>query len=204
MRPSCRPQASTAGACRPPSPLDPAVVGLLVGEHPLVGRPALEGRRAVGVMHMGRVLEDEHVEASPPSPFGAWSGMPDHAPNGLGGLASNMLVFQDPTHMHHPDGWPTLPRLAHVRVGLHPRADLLPLDRAGLAGRPAPADDARGRQLGGMPDQHPQADRSCNEMDAVRREIQATKDLQAYIDAQAGGPGRGSSGSSGTRSRRAR
>src|SRR5205823_10368394 len=32
---------------------------------------------------------------------------------------------------------------------------------------------------------------SCDEMDSVRKEIRDTRELQRYVDAQAGGPGKG-------------
>ena len=38
---------------------------------------------------------------------------------------------------------------------------------------------------------NPRTDQSCDEMTAIRLQAQDTYDLQAYVDAQYGGPGRG-------------
>jgi microsomal dipeptidase-like Zn-dependent dipeptidase len=115
---------------------------------------------------------------------------PDHAPNGLGGLAANLLVFQDPARTHDPEGWPSFTGWpTYEWVFTHEQTYYRWIERAwrgGLRLVTLLAVDNSAACLVNV-----QRTEDCNEMDAVRRQIQAAKDLQEYIDAQAGGPGKG-------------
>jgi microsomal dipeptidase-like Zn-dependent dipeptidase len=120
---------------------------------------------------------------------------PDHAPNGLGGLAANMYVFQDPTRTHHPDGWPTFQGWPTYQwVFTHEQTYYRWIERAwrgGLRLLTLLAVDNSGACLSNVHRDGSPGTESCNEMNSVRRQIKATKEMQAYIDAQAGGPGKG-------------
>ncbi len=115
---------------------------------------------------------------------------PDHAPNGTGAFAANMLVFQDPSRTHDPGGWPTFAGWpTYEWVFTHEQTYYKWIERAwrgGLRLMTLLAVDNSAACLINV-----YKTESCNEMDAVRRQIAAAKELQAYIDAQAGGPGKG-------------
>ena len=115
---------------------------------------------------------------------------PDHAPNGLGGLASNMLVFQDPTHTHHPDGWPTFQGWpTYEWVFTHEQTYYRWIERAWRGGMRLLTLLAVDNSAACLVNVHRTA--SCNEMEAVRRQLRAAKEMRDYIDAQWGGPGKG-------------
>ncbi len=134
-------------------------------------------------LHCGRPWHPLGVEA-------ALVDCPDHAPNGLGGLASNMLVFQDPAHMHDPGGWPSFTGWpTYDWVFTHEMTYYRWIERSWRAGLRLVTLLAVDNSAACLVNVHQSA--GCNEMDAVRRQVQATKDLQDYIDAQWGGPGQG-------------
>ena len=115
---------------------------------------------------------------------------PDHAPNGLGGIASNLLVFQDPTHMHDPGGWPTFTGWPTYQwVFTHEQTYYRWIERAWRGGLRLITLLAVDNSAACMINIHKTTD--CNEMNSVRRQLQAARDLQDYVDAQAGGPGEG-------------
>ena len=134
-------------------------------------------------LHCGRPWHPLGVEA-------ALVDCPDHAPNGLGGLASNLFVFQDPAHMHHPDGWPSFQGWpTYEWVFTHEQTYYRWIERSWRGGLRLLTLLAVDNSAACLVNIH--RTQSCNEMDAVRRQLQAAKDLQAYIDAQWGGPGKG-------------
>ncbi len=135
-----------------------------------------------GSIHCGR----------PWSPYGAAVALrdcPDHGPNGSTAALENALSYGDPTHQHSADGWPsftgwpTAPSLTHEQVYWKW------LERAWRGGQ---------RLMGGVAvdngqlcELYPLRRNSCDEMATARLEIQDFHELQDYIDAQFGGPGRG-------------
>lgn len=134
-------------------------------------------------LHCGRPWHPLGVEA-------ALVDCPDHAPNGTGGLASNMFVFQDPARMHHPDGWPTFQGWpTYEWVFTHEQTYYRWIERSWRGGLRLLTLLAVDNSAACLVNVH--RTESCNEMDAVRRQLGATKELQRYIDAQWGGPGKG-------------
>ncbi|MCW2957734.1 MAG: hypothetical protein JWP18_537, partial [Solirubrobacterales bacterium] len=135
-----------------------------------------------GAIHCGR----------PWSPYGAAIALTDcadHGPNGSTAAVENALSYGDPLHMHTPDGWPgftgwpTAPSLTHEQVYWKW------LERAWRGGQ---------RLMGGIAvdngqlcELYPLRRNSCDEMVVARQQIQDFHDLQDYIDAQFGGPGKG-------------
>jgi hypothetical protein len=135
-----------------------------------------------GSIHCGR----------PWSPYGAAVALTDcadHGPNGSTAAVENALSYGNPLHMHTPDGWPgftgwpTAPSLTHEQVYWKW------LERAWRGGQ---------RLMGGVAvdnaqlcELYPLRRNPCDEMAVVRKEIQDFHDLQDYIDAQFGGPGKG-------------
>ena len=115
---------------------------------------------------------------------------PDHAPNGLGGLASNLLVFQDPLRTHDPGGWPSFTGWpTYEWVFTHEQTYYRWIERAWRGGLRLVTLLAVDNSAACLVNIHKTED--CNEMNSVRRQLQAARDLQAYVDAQAGGPGEG-------------
>lgn len=129
----------------------------------------------------------------PWSPLGVASALtdcPDHAPDGLGGVASNLLVFQDPTRTHDPEGWPSFTGWpTYEWVFTHEQTYYRWIERAWRGGLRMMTLLAVDNSAACMVNIHRTED--CNEMNAVRRQLQAAQDLQDYVDAQAGGPGKG-------------
>ncbi len=135
-----------------------------------------------GSIHCGR----------PWSPYGAAVALvdcPDHGPDGTTAGVENALSFGDPTHRHTADGWPgftgwpTAPSLTHEQVYWKW------LERAWRGGQ---------RLMGGVAvdnaqlcELYPLRRNSCDEMDDARLQINDYHELQDYIDAQFGGPGKG-------------
>jgi microsomal dipeptidase-like Zn-dependent dipeptidase len=114
---------------------------------------------------------------------------PDHYGNGAGAVLENTISYGNPARTHDPIGWPTFrdwpaaPSLTHEqsyykwterawRSGLRLYVNLL-VDNNALC------------------TVYPLKKNSCNEMDSVRLQAQDLYQLQNYIDAQNGGPGKG-------------
>ncbi len=129
----------------------------------------------------------------PWSPLGVADALKDcayHAPNGIGALETNMLVFQDPLRMHAPDGWPAFTGWPTKDMDFgHEQTYYRWIERAWRGGLRLVTLLAVDNSAACLVNTH--KTESCNEMAAVRRQIADTKELQAYIDAQAGGPGKG-------------
>ena len=128
----------------------------------------------------------------PWSPFGITQALvdcPDHGPNGSTALLENAISTRDQPLTHDasgwPDfkGWPTWGSLTHeqtyyrwlersYRGGLRLYVNLLV-------------------ENGVLCTLYPLKQNSCDEMDAVRLQARRIRELEAYIDAQEGGPGKG-------------
>ena len=105
-------------------------------------------------------------------------------------VLEHVLSGTDPAQGHDTVGWPTF--------GYWPKHDSLTHEqvyykwlerswRGGLRHDDHPA----GRQRGAVPARTRYKKNSCNEMDGVRLQAQRLRELERYIDAQSGGPGRG-------------
>ncbi len=126
------------------------------------------------------------------SPFGIARAMvdcPDHAPGGGGLTFENVLSGKDPAATHDTVGWPTFKDWPNRTSLTHENAYYKWVERAYRGGLRMTVvlffDNA---QLCAV---WPSREHDCDEMASVRREVGLLKDLQNYIDAQAGGPGRG-------------
>ncbi|MGH3735414.1 MAG: discoidin domain-containing protein [Micromonosporaceae bacterium] len=76
---------------------------------------------------------------------------PDHEPAGLGGWFENVVTgAYGPTGAHDTRGWADVRRLPQGQLG-DPPADVLQVDRTGLAGRAAGGDGAARLQPGAVP-----------------------------------------------------
>ena len=90
-----------------------------------------------------------------------------------------------------PTGWPTFSYWPNY-CSADPRGHLLQVGRAGLARRAAAVRQPLRRQRRAVQGLTRCKDKpDCNEMDTVRLEMQRLRELQDYVDAQNGGPGKG-------------
>ena len=154
-----------------------AVRGLIDGHMHMMAFEFLGGR-----IHCGR----------PWHPYGVTYAMvdcPDHYPNGAGAAAENVLSFGNPAHLHDPVGWPTFKDWPSYPSLTHEQSYYRWLERSWRAGQRVfvnlLVDNAVLCEL------YPLKKNSCNEMDGVRLQARRIHELQDYIDAQHGGPGKG-------------
>ncbi|HEY6758600.1 MAG TPA: Coagulation factor 5/8 type domain-containing protein [Baekduia sp.] len=109
-------------------------------------------------------------------------------PQGLAAPMQNLLNYNNPAQPHDTTGWPTLASWQSTNVtyeGTYWRW----IQRAWMAGL---------RLMVMSPNENrilcllqPTRDTNCDEMDTVRRGLQSVHELQDYVDAQSGGPGKG-------------
>ncbi|UJA20322.1 hypothetical protein HJD18_08940 [Thermoleophilia bacterium SCSIO 60948] len=127
------------------------------------------------------------------SPLGVEEALKDcdsHAPNGLGAVEANLLVFQDPTRQHDPEGWPSFEGWpTYEWVFTHEQTYYRWIERSWRGGQRLLTFLAFDNSAACLI--NTRKTESCNEMDAVRRQLQSVKELEDYIDAQWGGPGKG-------------
>ncbi len=126
------------------------------------------------------------------SPFGIEKALvdcPDHAPGGGGLTFENVLSGNNPAATHDTVGWPTFKDWPNRTSLTHENAYYKWVERAYRGGLRMTVvlffDNAQ------LCATWPSKEHDCDEMASVRREVGLLKDLQSYIDAQAGGPGRG-------------
>jgi hypothetical protein len=114
---------------------------------------------------------------------------PDHEPGGHGAVLEAFLSGGNPAQGHATDGWPTFSYWPKRNSLTHEQIYYRWLERAWRGGL---------RMMTNLlADNHalctiyPLKKNSCNEMDGVRLQAQRIRELERYIDAQNGGPGKG-------------
>ncbi len=114
---------------------------------------------------------------------------PDHYPNGAGAILEN-LFYGNPARTHDPVGWPTFKSWPAYDSLTHEQTYYRWIERAWMGGERLMVNNLveNGVLCRIYPLGH---DTSCDEMDAVRLQAKRMYELQDYIDAQAGGPGKG-------------
>jgi microsomal dipeptidase-like Zn-dependent dipeptidase len=128
----------------------------------------------------------------PWAPYGIAAALPDCAtiegPAGVGAVFQNFLNYGAPTFPHDTRGYPQLTSWGATNLtyeGTYWRW----VQRAWMAGlRLMVMSVNENRVLCSL---QPVKKTSCDEMDTVRRGLDDIRRLQDYVDAQAGGPGRG-------------
>jgi len=166
-----------------------------------------EGEPSKGATEYGRVggIVEGHMHwmafqyfggqfrcGQPWHPYGIAYAMPDCAdkegPQGTAAPLQNTLNYGNPGQPHSTENWPTFPNQARNNLtyeGMYYRW----VERVWKAGmRLMVMGVNENRELCEL-----QANRteSCNEMDTMRRGFTAIRELEDYVDAQAGGPGKG-------------
>ncbi|MBA2347088.1 MAG: hypothetical protein H0V81_02230, partial [Solirubrobacterales bacterium] len=128
----------------------------------------------------------------PWSPYGVAAAMvdcPDHEPGGFGLAFENAVSGKPATDTHDTVGWPTFRDWPAPGSLTHEGTYYRWVERAYRGGLRVLVNLAV--ESTGLCGLQPSKRHSCNEMDAVRLEIEQLEALQDYIDAQSGGPGKG-------------
>ena len=135
-----------------------------------------------GRAHCGRPWHEFGVEK-------ALVDCPDHYPANGGAAVLENVLFGNPARMHDPVGWPTFNDWPHHSSLTHEQTYYRWLERAWLGGLRVYVNLlVENAQLCEI---YPYKQNSCNEMDSVRLQARRIRELEDYIDAQAGGPGKG-------------
>ena len=161
------------------------------------GRPARGTLRGFADAHMhvtaslragGRVISGE-----PFSPYG----LPDalgrdaevHGPDGAADFTGNLLRTGSPAGTHDTEGWPDFSGWPTHDTNTHQQIYFRWLQRSWRAGlRLVVAQIVEDEPLCRL---EPIRSHSCDETETVELGAQMLRGLQRYVDAQAGGPGRG-------------
>ncbi len=113
----------------------------------------------------------------------------EHGVDGSLDVTGNLLRTGLPFGTHDTHGWPTFAGWPVRDTITHQQTYYVWLQRAWMAGeRLVVAQTVEDQSLCEI---EPVKSHSCDETEAVRLQIQALRDLQDYVDAQAGGKGRG-------------
>ena len=111
---------------------------------------------------------------------------PDHYPNGAGaGLETGL----GGSATHDPIGWATFRDWPRPESLTHEQTYYKWIERAWKAGLRVMVSDVV--ENGVLCDAYPLKRDSCDEMESARRQIRFLDELERYIDAQSGGPGKG-------------
>ncbi|HEX5762642.1 MAG TPA: Coagulation factor 5/8 type domain-containing protein [Solirubrobacterales bacterium] len=113
---------------------------------------------------------------------------PDHHPNGSGAVLENAL-YGDPLRMHDPVGWPTFRDWPAPKSMTHEQTYYRWIERAWLGGVRIMVNDLVENVA--LCEVYPIKHNSCDDMTSVRLQAQRIRELEEYVDAQAGGPGEG-------------
>ena len=124
--------------------------------------------------------------------FGAAAALqdcPDHGPNGIGAIGENTLSYGNPVGTHDTRGWPVLKDWPHYDSLTHEQTYYKWLERSWRGGQRMMVNLLVDNEV--LCTLYPLKQNSCNEMDGVRLQAKRLRELQDYVDAQSGGPGKG-------------
>ncbi|MGV9824305.1 sphingolipid ceramide N-deacylase [Gordonia sp. NPDC003429] len=134
-------------------------------------------------------LGGEFLCGKPYSPLGVTDALrdcPDHAPGGLPAVSEQVLSRPGP---HDTVGWPTFRDWPRWDSLTHQQTYYRWIERSWRSGlRMIQNYYVQNRVLC---EKYPLRDQPCNEMESIRIQHRMLLGMQDYIDAQAGGPGRG-------------
>jgi hypothetical protein len=124
--------------------------------------------------------------------YGIPHALPDcsgiEGPQGLGAPVQNFLNFGNPAQPHDTSGYPKLTEWGAGNLtyeGTYWRW----IERAWMAGLRLMVMGVNENRV--LCELQANRETNCNEMDTMRRGFRAIRELQDYVDAQAGGPGKG-------------
>jgi hypothetical protein len=113
----------------------------------------------------------------------------EHGPDGTLDTTGNLLRFGSPTGRTDVHGWPTFAGWPTYDTLTNQQAYWVWLERAWRSGlRLLVANTSEDEELCTV---EPRRSHSCDEEGSIELQVQNLKQLQSYIDAQSGGPGRG-------------
>jgi microsomal dipeptidase-like Zn-dependent dipeptidase len=113
----------------------------------------------------------------------------DHeASDGCGAVLENAL-YGEPARCHDPVGWPTFAEWPDPKSLTHEQTYYKWVERAWRGGQRIFVNLLVENRV--LCELYPLKQNSCNEMDSVLLQAQRARELQDYIDAQYGGPGKG-------------
>ena len=113
---------------------------------------------------------------------------PDHYPNGAAAVLENVL-YGNPVRTHDPVGWPTFKDWPAPPSLTHEQTYYRWIERAWLGGVRIMVNDLVENVA--LCDVYPIKHNSCRDMDSVRLQARRIRELEEYVDAQSGGPGKG-------------
>ena len=113
---------------------------------------------------------------------------PDHYPNGAGAALENVL-YGNPVRTHDPVGWPTFKDWPAPSSMTHEQTYYRWIERAYLGGVRIMVNDLVENVA--LCDIYPIKHNSCDDMDSIRLQARRIHELEDYVDAQSGGPGKG-------------
>ena len=114
---------------------------------------------------------------------------PDHEPGGAGAVLENTLSYDNPARTHDTRGWPVLKDWPAAPSLTHEQSYYRWTERAWRSGLRLYVNLLVDNNV--LCTAYPYKRNSCNEMDGVRLQAQRIRELENYIDAQNGGPGKG-------------
>src|SRR4051812_13524344 len=115
---------------------------------------------------------------------------PDHYPNGAGAILENTVSYGNPVGTHDPVGWPTFKDWPNPASLTHELSYYRWVERAWRGGLRIYVNLLVENKV--LCEVYAvRRHNSCDEMDAVRLQARRIHQLQNYIDAQYGGPGKG-------------
>ena len=170
-------QTGTVGAPASGVAADGTVRGYVDAHNHLFTQEAFGGK-----MFCGKVFD-------PAGPTVALKDCPDHEPDGSGAIIENLLSNGSPFGNHDPVGWPTFKDWPAHDSLTHQQNYYEWVERAWRGGLRIMVNDlVANRQLC---DIYWIKQNSCDEMATIRLEAQRTRELEAYVDQQNGGAGKG-------------
>ncbi len=113
----------------------------------------------------------------------------DHEVGGGCGAVLENVLYKEPARCHDPVGWPTFKDWPHYKSLTHEQSYWRWLERAWRGGLRVYVNLFVENR--GLCEIYPLKQNSCNEMDSVLLQAKRIRQMERYIDAQAGGPGEG-------------
>ncbi|MCZ4080166.1 membrane dipeptidase [Rhodococcus sp. H36-A4] len=135
-----------------------------------------------GNVHCGTPFDPQGITA-------ALQDCPDHGSNGIPALLENILSQGTPFAEHDTTGWPTFADWPAQDSLTHEQTYYKWVERAWRGGLRIFTNMFVANRV--LCELYPSKRNPCNEMDTVRIQAEQVRELQDYIDAQYGGPGKG-------------
>lgn len=135
-----------------------------------------------GDVHCGKPFDPQGITV-------ALTDCPDHGSNGVPALLENVISHGSPFEEHDTTGWPTFADWPAHDSLTHEQTYYKWVERAWRGGLRIFTNLLVNNRV--LCDLYPLKSESCNDMDTIRKQAAQVHEMQDYIDAQYGGPGRG-------------